>query len=170
MNLKDKTSKCSCGDDILSGIRLNKARSKARRIISKFSFSSSSSRSSFSPNSFSNLQSSWGTKGEAPFTDSNSDSVSNSNSDSSSYSSPTSNSSFTSNPNPTPNSSFTSNSNPTSNSSFTSNSSHTSSSTNNKIYLTNEVCNRCGVVKQITSFDKKKAICKEFNSTKVRYE
>ena len=30
--------------------------------------------------------------------------------------------------------------------------------TNNKIDLTNKVCNRCGVAKQITSFDKKKAI------------
>ena len=133
MKHKDKISKCACGDDILSGICLNKARSKARRIASKCS----SSSFSFSPNSISNLRSS--------FTDSNSDSASNSNFDSSSNSSPTSNSSFTSN------------SNPTSNSSFTSNSSHTSSFTNNKTDLTNKVCNRCGVAKQITSFDKNKA-------------
>ena len=121
---KDKIRKCACGDDILSGICLNKARSRARGIASKCSSSSSSSSFSFSPNSFSN---------------SNSDSVSNSISNSSSNSSPTSNSSFTSNSNPTSNSSFTSNSNPTSHSSFTSNSSHTSSFTNNKTYLTNKV-------------------------------
>ena len=161
---------------------MNKAHSKARGIASKCSRSSFS----FSLNSISNLRSS--------FIYSNSDSVSNSNSDSIFNSSPTSNSSFTSNPNPTSNSSFTSNSNPTSNSSFTSNcnptsnssftsncnptsnpsftssSSHTSSFTNNKIDLTNKVCNRCGVAKQITSFDKKKAICKECNSIKVRCE
>ena len=127
MKHNDKISKCTCGDNILSGICLNKARSKFRGIISKCS--SSSSSFSFSPNgegasdpgtptgakphSISNLRSSWGTKGEAPFTDSNSDSVSNSNS--------------------------SSNSSPTSNSSFTSKSSHTSSFTNNKINLTNKV-------------------------------
>ena len=84
---------CACGDDILSGICLNKPLSKARGIASKCS----SSSSSFSPNSFSN-----------------SDSVFNSNSDSSSNSSPISNSSFTSNSNPTSNYSFTSNSSHTS--------------------------------------------------------
>ena len=81
-----------------------------------------------------------------------------------------SNSHSGSNSSPTSKSSFTSNSNPTSNSSFTSDSSHISSFTNNKIDLTNKVCNRCGVVKQITSFDKKKSICKEYNSTKVKCE
>ena len=106
MKHNDKISKCTCGDNILSGICLNKARSKVRGIASKCS----SSSSSFNPNgegasdpgiptgakphSNSNLRSSWGTKSEAPFTDS----VSNSNS--SSNSSPTSNSSFTSNSNP----------------------------------------------------------------------
>ena len=131
MKHKAKISKCASGDDILSGICLNKARSKARGNASKCSSSSSSSSFSFSPNSISN---------------SVSDSVSNSNSDSCSHSCPTSNSSFTSN------------------------SSHTSSFNNNKIDLTNKVCHRYGVAKQITSFDKKKAICNKCNSTKVRCE
>ena len=168
MKHKDKISKCACGDDVLSGICLNKARSKTRGIASTCSSSSSSPSFSFSPNCFSNVRSSWRTKGEAPFTDSNSDPVSNSNSDSSSNSGPSSSSNCTSNSNPTSNSSFTSNSNPSSVSSFTSNSSHTSSFNTNKIDLTNKVCNGCGVVKQITSFDKKKARCKECSSTKVK--
>ena len=41
---------------------------------------------------------------------------------------------------------------------------------NNRIDITNKICNRCRVIKEITCFDKKKAICKECNSTKVRCE
>ena len=39
-----------------------------------------------------------------------------------------------------------------------------------KIDITHKVCNRGRVIKQITSFDKKKSICKECNSTKVKCE
>ena len=39
-----------------------------------------------------------------------------------------------------------------------------------KIDITHKICNRCRVIKQITSFDKKKSICKECNSTKVKCE
>ena len=42
--------------------------------------------------------------------------------------------------------------------------------TNNRIDITNKICNRCTVIKVITCFDKKKALCKECNSTKVRCE
>ena len=52
MKHKDKIFKCACGDDIMSGICLNKTRSKARGIASKCSSSSSSSSFSFCPNSF----------------------------------------------------------------------------------------------------------------------
>ena len=39
-----------------------------------------------------------------------------------------------------------------------------------KIGITNKICNKCKVIKQITCFEKKKSICKEYNSTKVKCE
>ena len=39
-----------------------------------------------------------------------------------------------------------------------------------KFGITNKICNRCRVIKQITCFDKKKSICKECISTKVKCE
>ena len=36
--------------------------------------------------------------------------------------------------------------------------------------ITNKICNRCRVIKQITCFDKKKSICNECNSTKAKCE
>ena len=141
--------------------------SKLRVIASKCSSSSSSSifsssySSSSNPHSDSNLRSSWGTKGEAPFTDS----VSNSNSDSNLQSS------FT---NSNLRSSFTdSNSDSRSNSDFNSNlqsnwctkgeaplachgrCQFTDNHIETKFDITNKICNRCRVIKQITCFDKK---------------
>ena len=40
----------------------------------------------------------------------------------------------------------------------------------NKFDITNKVCNKCKVIKQITSFDKKKSKYKECNSSKVKCE
>ena len=100
--------------------------------------------------------------------------------------SPTSNSNLTSNSSSIPSS--TSNSNPTSKSSypdsFTSNSTSipsspsisnptcrfTNTKSNIKFDLTNKAFNRCRVIKEITCFVKKKAICKECNATKVKCE
>ena len=39
-----------------------------------------------------------------------------------------------------------------------------------KIDITNKVCNKCKVIIQITSFDKKKSICKKCNSKKINCE
>ena len=39
-----------------------------------------------------------------------------------------------------------------------------------KFDITNKICIRCGVIKQITCFYKKKSICKECNSTSVKCE
>ena len=39
-----------------------------------------------------------------------------------------------------------------------------------RIDITNKICNRCRVLKQVTCFDKQKSICKERNSTKVKSE
>ena len=36
--------------------------------------------------------------------------------------------------------------------------------------MTNKICHKCTVINQLKSFDKKKAICKEYNSTKFKCE
>ena len=59
---------------------------------------------------------------------------------------------------------------PSSNSSPTSKSGPTYSFTKIKFDITNKICNKCRVIKQITCFDKKKSMCTECNSTKVKCE
>ena len=149
--------------------------SKLRGTASKCSSSSSSSSSIFSsssrcnPNSDSNLRSS--------FTDYNS----NSNSDSNLRRSFTdSNSDSNSNSNSISNSDSNSNSNSNLQSSWGTKGEaslpchgripFTNSHIETKLDVTNKICNRCRVMKPITCFDKKKAICKECNSTKVKCE
>ena len=149
-----------------------------RGTASKCSSSSSSSCSIFSSssssnsNSDSNLRSSWRTKGEAPFTDSNSGSNSNSNlrssfTDSNSYSDSNSNlrSSFT-------DSNLQSSWGTKGEATLPCHgrSQFTESHMETKNDITNKNCNRCRVIKRITCFDKKKAICRECNSTKVKCE
>ena len=80
--------------------------------------------------------------------------------------------SSSSNPNSDSNSSSKSNSIPISIPSTIPNSNPKNSHNSHieKFDITNKICNRCRVIKQITSFDKKKSICKECNSTKVKCE
>ena len=92
---------------------------------------------------------------------------------SSSISNSNSNSNYNSISNSNCNSNSKSNSNSNSNSISNSNSSPKPNSKPNSTYaninfdITSKVCNKCKVIKQITSFDKKKSICKEFNSKMV---
>ena len=76
---KDKVSKCTCGNKTRSGNCVEEISSKLRVTASKCANSSSSPSSIFSSSSSSNpnLRRNWETKGEAPFTDSNSNLQSN---------------------------------------------------------------------------------------------
>ena len=163
---KDKGSKCASGNQTITGNCVEEIPANLRDTASKCSSSSSSSSSSSifrsssnsNLNSDSNLRSSWGIKGEALFTDSNP--VSNCNSNS--------------------NSNFDSNSNSNLQSSWDTKGEatlpchgrrpFTNSHIETKNDITNKICNRCRVIKQITCFDIKKAICKECISTKVKCE
>ena len=175
---KDKVSKCACGNQTISVNCVEEISSKLRGTASKCS--SSNLRSSFTDSSPCSIFSS----------NPNSDSNYNSNSDSSANSNCGSNSnvqrSFTdSNSNSNSDSSFNSNLR----SSFTDSNLQSNWGTNGeatlvchgrcpftdnsiqtKFDITNKICNRCNVIKQITCFDKKNSICKECNSTKVKCE
>ena len=154
---KYKVSKCACGNQTISGNFVDEFSSKVRCTASKCSSSSSnsifSSSSSSNPNSDSNLRSSFTNY----ISNSNSDSNSNSNSDSNSNL----RSSFT-------DSNLQSNWGTTGEAEFHGRSPFTNSHIETKFDTTNKICRRCRVIKQITCFDKKKSICKEFNSTKVK--
>ena len=76
---KDKVIKCACGNQTISGNCLEKISSKLKGIASKGSSSSSSSSSSFSSSSGSNSNSDSNLRSSFTDSDSNSDSISNSN-------------------------------------------------------------------------------------------
>ena len=171
----DKVSKCACGNQTISGNCVEEISSKLRGTASKCSSCSSSSSSIFSSssrsnhNSDSNLRSSFtdynsnsnsDSNLRRSFTDSNSDSNSNSNSNSYSDSNSNSNSNLQSSWGTKGEASLPCHGR----------SPFTNSHIETKLDITNKICNRCRVMKQITCFDKKKAICKECNSTKVKCE
>ena len=152
---KDKVSKCACGNQTISGICVEQISSKLRGTASKCSSSSSS-------NNFSSIFSSRSNSSSIFSSNSNSDSNlrssfndSNSNSNSNSYSNSNSNSNSDSN------SYCSSNSNSGSNSNFNSNMQSNCRANGESLHIefdiTNKICNRCRVIKQITCFDKKRS-------------
>ena len=152
---KYKVSKCACGNQTISGNFVDEISSKVRCTASKCSSSSSSSifssSSSSNPNSDSNLRSS--------FTNYNSNSNSDSNSDSNSnLRSSSTDSNLQSNWGTSGEASLECHGR----------SPFTNSHIETKFDMTNKICRRGRVIKQITCFDKKKSISKEFNSTKVK--
>ena len=143
---KDRISESACGDVSLSGICMGEAVSRIsgagwHATDGVHSYKTNCSSSSFKSSSISN---------SSAFSNSNSISSSKSNSDSNSKSSSKSSSIPSSSPKPS--------------------STYRVNQTNIKFDITNKICNKCKVIKQITSFDKKKSVCKECNSRKVNSE
>ena len=150
MNHKDKISKCACGYELL--ICIGEAISKIRGTVSKCS--SSNLRSSFTDSNPPSRSADSNSNLPGSFTDSSPITISNCKSNSNSDSN--SNAPFTD-----------SSSIPSSSSKLSPTYSFTN--TEKKFDITNKVCNKCNVIKQITSFEKK-SICKECSSSKVKCE
>ena len=140
---KDKVGKCASGDESISGNCVEVISSKFRGSASKCSSSNSCSSFSFNPSSNSTSSSIFSSSSNT-----NSDSNSNSNSNSSAKSNSIPFSIPITNPDPNPKNSLL----------------------ETKFEITNKFFNRCRVIKRITSFDQKKSLCNECNSTKVKCE
>ena len=160
---KDKVSKCEFGDESISCNCVGGIVSKIRGTASKCSSSNLRSFFTDSSSSYSFSTSSNSSSSSSSCSSSNSKSNSNSNSNSDPNSGSDSNSNFSSNSNSNSNSNSSSNSyyvpfpipstitDPNPKNSHNSHNSHIEI----KFDITNKICNRCGVIKQIKSFDKK---------------